>query len=48
MRHAARAPASISITLANGSTSGIITKGVTQNLTTTATDTYGNPLKASP
>ncbi len=37
-------PASISITLANGSTSGIITKGVTQNLTTTATDTYGNPL----
>jgi hypothetical protein len=37
-------PASISITLANGSTSGIITKGETQNLTTTAIDTYGSPL----
>jgi hypothetical protein len=37
-------PASISVTLANGSTAGTITQGVTQNLTTTAKDTYGNPL----
>jgi hypothetical protein len=37
-------PASISVTLANGSTAGTITQGVTQNLTTTITDTYGNPL----
>jgi hypothetical protein len=37
-------PASISVTLANGATSGTITQGVTQNLTTTITDTYGNPL----
>jgi len=37
-------PASISLTLANGGTSGTITRGVTQNLTTTITDTYGNPL----
>jgi hypothetical protein len=37
-------PASISITLANGSTSGTITKGVTQNLVTTTTDTYGKTL----
>jgi hypothetical protein len=37
-------PASISVTLANGSTTGTITQGVTQNLTTTITDTYGNPL----
>jgi hypothetical protein len=37
-------PASISVTLANGSTVGTITQGVTQNLVTTTTDTYGNPL----
>ena len=37
-------PASISVTLANGSTAGTITQGVTQNLTTTIADTYGNPL----
>jgi hypothetical protein len=37
-------PASISVTLANGSTSGTITQGVTQNLTTTTTDTQGNPI----
>jgi len=37
-------PASISVTLANGATSGTITQGVTQNLTTTVIDTYGNPL----
>jgi hypothetical protein len=32
-------PASISVTLANGSTAGTITQGVTQNLTTTIYDT---------
>ena len=32
-------PKSISVTLANGSTSGIITQGATQNLTTTVKDT---------
>jgi hypothetical protein len=32
-------PKSISVTLANGSTSGIVTQGATQNLTTTVTDT---------
>jgi len=37
-------PASISVTLANGSTSGTITQGVTQNLVTTIADTYGVPL----
>ena len=37
-------PKSISITLANGSTSGTITQGVTQNLTTTVTDTQGNSI----
>jgi trimeric autotransporter adhesin len=37
-------PASISLTLANGETSGIITQGVTQNLVTTVTDTLGNPI----
>jgi len=37
-------PASISVTLANGSKAGTITQGVTQNLTTTITDTYGNPI----
>ncbi len=37
-------PKSISVTMANGSTSGIITQGDTQNLVTTAYDTLGNPL----
>jgi hypothetical protein len=37
-------PASISVTLANGSTSGTITQGVTQNLITNVTDTQGNPI----
>jgi hypothetical protein len=37
-------PKSISVTLANGSTAGNITQGVTQNLTTTITDTQGNPI----
>jgi hypothetical protein len=35
-------PKSISIALANGSTKGIVTRGVVQNLTTTVTDTQGN------
>jgi hypothetical protein len=34
-------PASISVKLANGNTSGTITQGVTQNLVTTVTDTKG-------
>ncbi len=37
-------PASISVTLANGSTSGTITQGVQQNLTTNITDTNGNTI----
>jgi len=37
-------PASISVTLANGGTVGTITKGVTQNLTTTVTDTQGHTI----
>jgi hypothetical protein len=37
-------PASISVTLANGHTKGSITQGVTQNLTTTITDTNGNTI----
>ena len=37
-------PKSISVTLANGSTSGIITQGTTQNLTTTVTDTNNNTI----
>ncbi len=37
-------PKSINITLANGSTKGVVTQGVTQNLTTTVTDTLGNPI----
>jgi hypothetical protein len=37
-------PASISVTLANGSTTGTITQGVTQNLTTIITDTNGNTI----
>ncbi|MGA2217358.1 MAG: hypothetical protein ABSG51_04685 [Terracidiphilus sp.] len=37
-------PQSINVTLANGSTSGTITQGVTQDLTTTVVDTNGNPI----
>jgi hypothetical protein len=37
-------PASINVTLANGSTAGTITQGVQQNLTTTITDTNGNSI----
>jgi len=36
--------ASIKVTLANGSTSGTITQGVPQNLTTTILDTQGNEI----
>jgi trimeric autotransporter adhesin len=35
-------PASIGVTLANGATSGVVTQGVAQNLTTTVLDTNGN------
>jgi hypothetical protein len=35
-------PQSISLTLANGETSGVISHGVTQNLVTTVTDTQSN------
>jgi sugar lactone lactonase YvrE len=34
-------PASISVTLANGSTSGVVAQGAQQNLTTSVTDTNG-------
>lgn len=37
-------PQSISVTLANGGTTGVVTQGVQQNLTTTVTDTQGNPI----
>jgi hypothetical protein len=37
-------PKSISLTLANGNTSGTITPGVTQNLVTTVLDTNNNPI----
>ncbi len=37
-------PANISVTL-NGQTSGTVTQGVTQNLTTTVTDTRGNTIQ---
>jgi hypothetical protein len=37
-------PKSISVTLANGSTTGVVTQGVQQNLTTTVIDTAGNPI----
>ncbi|HLI03567.1 MAG TPA: hypothetical protein VKU93_04765, partial [Terracidiphilus sp.] len=37
-------PASIGVTLASGATSGVVTQGVTQNLTTTVLDTKGNPI----
>ena len=36
-------PKSISLTL-NGKTTGVVTKGVAQNLVTTVTDTAGNPI----
>ncbi len=37
-------PKSIKVSLANGSTKGVVTQGVQQNLTTTVTDTQGNPI----
>ncbi|MGH9590346.1 MAG: hypothetical protein ACRD25_08110 [Terracidiphilus sp.] len=37
-------PKSVSVTLANGATSGTITQGVQQNLTTTVTDTNGHAI----
>ncbi len=37
-------PKSIGVTLANGATSGTITQGVAQNLTTTVKDTNGNAI----
>ena len=37
-------PASISVRLANGSTSGTVTQGVQENLTTTVIDTKGNTI----
>ncbi|MGO8934679.1 MAG: hypothetical protein ACLQDA_13300 [Terracidiphilus sp.] len=37
-------PKSISIAFANGSTKGIVTQGVAQNLTTTVTDTLGQSI----
>ena len=37
-------PKSITVNLANGSTRGIVTQGVSQNLTTNVTDTQGNPI----
>jgi sugar lactone lactonase YvrE len=37
-------PKSISVTLANGQTQGTVTRGITQNLVTTVTDTNGNPI----
>lgn len=37
-------PKSISVTLANGDTTGTVTQGVTQNLTTTVIDTNNNPI----
>ena len=38
------APKSIAVTLANGTTTGVVTQGVQQNLTTTVIDTDGNPI----
>ena len=37
-------PASVKVALAGGSTKGVVTQGVTQNLTTTVLDTLGNPI----
>jgi trimeric autotransporter adhesin len=41
-------PRSITTTLANGSTKGVVTQGVTQNLTTAVVDTQGNPITGLP
>jgi hypothetical protein len=38
------APKSISVALSNGKTTGTVTQGVQQNLTTTVLDTAGNPI----
>jgi len=37
-------PKSIKVSLADGATSGVVTQGVTQNLTTTVIDTNNNPI----
>jgi hypothetical protein len=37
-------PKSINVSLANGSTKGVVTQGVQQNLATTVTDTQGNTI----
>ena len=37
-------PKSITVALSNGKTSGVVTQGVQQNLTTTVIDTNGNPI----
>jgi hypothetical protein len=37
-------PRSINVTLANGSTKGVVAQGVSQNLTTTVIDSQGNPI----
>lgn len=37
-------PKTINIALANGTTKGVVTQGVGQNLTTSVTDTQGNPI----
>ncbi len=37
-------PASIKVVLAGGGTKGVVTQGVSQNLTTTVLDTLGNPI----
>ncbi len=37
-------PASVKVSLASGATSGVVTQGVSQNLTTTVLDTLGNPI----
>ncbi len=37
-------PASINVSLANGSKTGVVTQGVSQNLTTTVVDTNGKPI----
>jgi len=36
--------ASVNVSLASGGTKGVVTQGVTQNLTTTVLDTLGNPI----
>jgi len=37
-------PASVKVALAGGATKGVVTQGVSQNLTTTVIDTLGNPI----